>query len=99
MAAGFLDCVFGAGESGADGRAEAFAEADADRVEMFGPFTFGDAGGGGRVPEASAVEMRAQAGFMGPVADRDDIFVRLNFACAAIVGIFEADQAGADEVV
>src|SRR5439155_14283131 len=99
MATGFLDRVLGAGEGGADGSAEAFAEADADGVEVLGPFGFGDAGGGGGVPEASAVEMTPQAGLMRPFADRDDIFMRLNLASAAVVRVFEADEAGSDEVV
>lgn len=61
MAFGFLDRILGAGEGGADGCTEAFAEADTDGVEVLTPFGFGHAGRGDGIPEASAVEMGLQA--------------------------------------
>src|SRR6476620_7219920 len=60
MAAGLFNRVFGAGEGGADRSAEAFAEADANGVEVFAPFGFGNAGSGDGVPEARAVEVSLQ---------------------------------------
>lgn len=99
VAAGFFDHVLRASQGGADRGTEAFAEADANRVEVFAPFGFRNASGGGRVPEASAVEVGLQAGVVSPLADGGDVFDRLDFASAAVVCVFEADEGRANEMV
>ncbi len=91
-AAGALDDVAWAAEGGADGSAEAFGEADADGVEGGGVFVFGDAGGGGGVPEASAVEVEFQAVVAGDGFDFPELMEGPDAAAAAVVGIFDADD-------
>ena len=54
---------------------------------------------------AAAFQSRAPSrcvrkpGLVGPVADGDDILVRLNLARPAVVRVFQADQPRADEVI
>src|SRR5437764_167885 len=99
MAAGFFDQVLGTGQRRSDRRAEPLAEADADRVEVFGPLGLGDSSRGSRVPESRSVKMSAQAALLGPIANRHDVFVRLNLSRSAIVRVFQADQPCADEMI
>ena len=58
----------------------------------------GETAGDDRVPEPCAVEVRPQAVLPGPAAKGRDRFVRLHAAAAAVVRVFQAEQARSREV-
>ena len=86
------------GQGRTDRRPEPLAETNADGVEVLGPPRGGDAGGNHRVPEACAVKMRSQTVLAGPAADGLDRFIGLNSPSAAVVRVFDGQQASAGEM-
>ena len=81
------------GECRADRRAEPLREANADRIEMPGPFRGLDACGDNGVEESCAVQMGHQSLVMSPAANGGDVFERQHPTAAAIVRILQTHQA------
>lgn len=94
--AGAKDAADGFGvadDGGPDGCAEPLAEANADGVERLGVVAWGDAGGGGRVPESSAVEVESEVVVTSALADGVEAIDGPDGAAAAVVGVLEDDEA------
>ena len=83
--AALVDQLPRAGQGRADRRAQPLAETDAHGIEVLRP-----AGG--------AVQMGPQSVLPGPAADGLDVLVWQDLSAAAVVGVFQADQPGADQV-
>ena len=93
-----IDQLAGPGQRRADRGAEPFAEADAHRVEMLGPTRGFDAGGHHGVEQPGTVQVGRQSGVVGPTADLLDHRVRLDTSAAPVMGVFQTDGPGADQM-
>ena len=98
-AACLLDELARSDQRGADRGAEPLAETDRHSVEVRRPFARRDAGGDDGVPQTGAVEVHGQAVLARPLTDGLNFFDGIDPAAAAVVGVFQADQTGADAVL
>ena len=88
-----------AADNGSDGRAKSLAEARGDGVGMLHDLANGIARGNRCVPDAGAVDVRAQAACMRALAHVMQLFDGPDATAPAIVCVLHADQACAWAVV
>ncbi len=97
-ASGLLHVFFVADEDGADGAAEAFGEADRDRIEGIADIPEGIATGDDGVEDAGTVEVELEAAVASPFTDAEVLIEWISFAAADVGGVFQTEEARSGEV-
>lgn len=93
LTVGALDEFARSADDGADGGGESFAEAEGERVDVLGEGFHVHVLGGGGVEDARSVEVDFESVLLGKFADLLEIAGGLEDSAAAVVGVFERDEA------
>ena len=96
---GLGDVVLIPHKDGPHGATETFGETNRDGVEVAANFGRSKSTGNGGIEEACSVEVHFETVRPGPVTDASEVFASVEVATAEVGRIFEADEAGAGEML